>query len=146
MTLITILMADNDSDFLNVRAEYLEQNGYRVLRAATPEQARRLLSEEHLHLAVLDVRLVDDDDEKDASGLLLAEDDLFRASGIVEIRNCPMRFVHQSIRSARRREITAEIGILLDQCFQCPVNHLLGNLRARGIIKVDARASGIGNG
>lgn len=33
-----VLFADNDPDFLNTRAEFLEQAGYRVLKAYTLAQ------------------------------------------------------------------------------------------------------------
>lgn len=71
---MNILLADNDPDFLNTRAEFLENEGYRVLKAFSLEEARQLLTEAHVHLAILDIRMVDDDDEKDVSGLTLAKD------------------------------------------------------------------------
>jgi len=73
-----ILLADNDRDFLDTRAEFLESEGYRVLKALSPDEARRLMDEVHVHLAVLDLRLVDDDDEKDISGLTLAKEPAYR--------------------------------------------------------------------
>ena len=73
-----VLFADNDPDFLDTRAEFLEQAGYRVRKAYTLAQARHLLAEAHLHLAILDLRLEDDDDEKDISGLILASEPAFR--------------------------------------------------------------------
>jgi len=78
MSGVTILFADNDPDFLKTRVEFLENAGYHVLKADTPEEARRQLHGVHLHLAILDVRLVDEDDEKDTSGLTLAKDPAFR--------------------------------------------------------------------
>lgn len=72
-----ILFADNERDFLDTRAEYLESAGYLVLKADTLEQARKLLVETRVHLAVLDIRLVDDDDDHDLSGLTLAKDPAF---------------------------------------------------------------------
>lgn len=74
-----ILLADNDPDFLNVRAEFLQDAGYRVLKAQSPEQARQHLADTHIHLVVLDVRLVNDDDERDTSGLTLAAEPAYRA-------------------------------------------------------------------
>jgi DNA-binding response OmpR family regulator len=68
-----ILVIDNDKAFLDTRAEFLEKAGYKVLRAYTLEQAHALLTSAHVHLAILDIRMVDDDDEKDVSGLVLAK-------------------------------------------------------------------------
>jgi len=70
----TILFADNDPDFLQARAEFLQEEGYRVIQAANPTEARRLLEQGRIHLAILDVRLVDEDDEKDTSGLILTRE------------------------------------------------------------------------
>lgn len=67
-----ILIADNDSVFLKSRAELLEENGYRVVQASSPREAERIMKEGRVDLAILDIRLVDDKDEKDVSGLKLA--------------------------------------------------------------------------
>src|SRR5712691_11290861 len=68
-----ILIADNVPSDLNVRARFLETCGYEVLRASSLEEAQSLLQDRWLHLAILDIRLVNDNDEKDVSGLTLAE-------------------------------------------------------------------------
>ena len=62
-----VLFADNAPDFLNTRAEFLENAGYHVVKAYTLEEARQLLANAHIHLAILDIRMVDDDDERDVS-------------------------------------------------------------------------------
>ena len=67
-----ILLADNDADFLTTCAEHLESAGYAVVRASSLDEARQLVRTEWVHLAILDVRLQRDDDEKDRSGLSLA--------------------------------------------------------------------------
>ena len=69
-----ILLADNDEDFLRTRAEFLEQENYQVVPATDPSQARRLLEQGGIDLAILDIRLRDDDDERDTSGLTLAKE------------------------------------------------------------------------
>ncbi len=74
MAQATILFADNDPDFLKTRAEFLEQEGYLVIPAAGPTEARRILEAGKIDLAVVDIRLVNDDDEKDISGLVLAKE------------------------------------------------------------------------
>jgi len=73
MTEITILLGDNSTNFLSMCGEFLETNGYRVRRAATPEEVIAWLENGRVHLAILDLRLVDDDDEKDRSGLQIAQ-------------------------------------------------------------------------
>ncbi len=75
MTKATILFADNDPEFLKTRAEFLEREGYQVIPAADPTEARRLLEQRGgIDLAIVDIRLVDDDDERDTSGLTLAKE------------------------------------------------------------------------
>lgn len=92
-----VLLADNDPDFLDTRAEFLEQAGYRVLEAYTLEKARQLLDEAHVHLAVLDIRMEDDDDERDISGLTLAKDPDFRAVPKIILTGFP---TYQAAREA----------------------------------------------
>jgi len=74
----TILLADNDPDFLVTRKEFLEREGYNVIIVENVTDARNELDRKSVMLAVLDIRLVDDDDEKDNSGLILAEDTAYR--------------------------------------------------------------------
>lgn len=73
MTRPYILFADNDKDFLDTRRKILEQEGYRVIEACSPEEAAAILDRARLDAALLDLRLRDDDDEKDTSGLDLAK-------------------------------------------------------------------------
>jgi hypothetical protein len=51
----------------------LEQEGYKVLLAVNPTDAKRLLENGGIDLAILDIRLTNDDDEKDTSGLIIAK-------------------------------------------------------------------------
>ncbi len=97
MAKTAILFADNDPDFLNTRTEFLENAGYRVLKAYTLKQARQLLTEAHVHLAILDIRMVDDDDEKDTSGLTLARDPTYRSAPKIILTNFP---TYQDVRAA----------------------------------------------
>jgi len=74
MTEAKILIADNDPDFLETRREFLERKEYAVVTASSPIEARKKLEEENPDLAILDIRLVCDDDERDASGVELAKE------------------------------------------------------------------------
>jgi CheY-like chemotaxis protein len=67
-----ILIVDNDPEFLDSLKLFLEVEGYMVYTADNPVNAKRLLADELIHLAVIDVRLTDDRDEDDWSGLHLA--------------------------------------------------------------------------
>ena len=72
MTRPNILLADNDSDFLKTRKEFLELAGFVVTATQDWTSARQALDQGNYDLAILDIRLKDDDDEKDTSGLELA--------------------------------------------------------------------------
>lgn len=68
----SILLADNDPEFVKTRKEILEAEGYEVVVASNPEQAAEiLLKESPVKLAIVDLRLRDDFDEADFSGLAL---------------------------------------------------------------------------
>jgi DNA-binding response OmpR family regulator len=73
-----ILFADNERTFVDVHARLLERAGYKVLPALTLEDAERKLEEERVHLALIDIRMIDDNDPQDISGRLLAEKDKYR--------------------------------------------------------------------
>jgi DNA-binding response OmpR family regulator len=73
-----ILFMDNDADFLDVHVRMLEFAGYNVLKAYTLEDAKQLLNEHTLHLAIFDIRMIDDNDDKDISGQLLAQEKEYR--------------------------------------------------------------------
>lgn len=74
MTKAKLLFADNDLDFLHTRKEFLEREGYQVVTVSNPIEARKILEQGYWDLAILDIRLEDDDDEKDVSGLVLARE------------------------------------------------------------------------
>ncbi len=74
MSRATIIFADNNAEFLNIRKKMLEDEGYDVIPAYTYDQARQVLEQRSADLAVLDLRLRDEDDEKDTSGLTLARE------------------------------------------------------------------------
>jgi DNA-binding response OmpR family regulator len=73
-----VLFADNDRDFLETRSEFLEAEGYTVLKAFSPQQAWDLLERKRVHLAILDIRLTNDA-EGDISGLELAQEPAYRS-------------------------------------------------------------------
>jgi DNA-binding response OmpR family regulator len=74
-----ILLLDNNADFLNTVADSLEIAGYEVYRADSIERARQLLDYIWVHVAVVDLRLHNDKDPKDESGLVFAKDPLYRS-------------------------------------------------------------------
>lgn len=71
MKKVTILLADNDPEFLKARQKMLQAEGYEVVLASKPEDAARILHNDDISLAVVDLRLEDDEDDADMSGLAL---------------------------------------------------------------------------
>jgi len=70
----TILMVENDPAFRQVRVEFLEEYGFKVLEAESPGEALRIVQSQHCDIVLLDVRLFDEENEQDISGLKLAAD------------------------------------------------------------------------
>jgi len=68
-----ILLADNKPRFIKSHKELLENAGYQVRVAENPEIAKAILEEGKIDLAILDIRLRDDKDDFDKSGLELAK-------------------------------------------------------------------------
>jgi DNA-binding response OmpR family regulator len=97
-----ILFADNNERFLKFRSEFLESAGYEVIKAYTYEDAERLLRDMWFHLAILDIRLLNDDDDLDISGLRLAQDDALRAVPKVMLTGFPNV---AAVREALRPEV-----------------------------------------
>jgi DNA-binding response OmpR family regulator len=75
----TILFMEDDKNFLEVHARLLVQAGYEVLKASSIAEATTLLAEQFIHLAILDIRMEDDTDQQDITGLKLAESNTYQA-------------------------------------------------------------------
>jgi len=107
----TILFADNDADFLNVRSEFLEDEGYTVLKASGPEEARKVLDQQRVQLAIFDIRLTDDS-EGDISGLELAQEPAYRAIPKIMLTGFPDV---DTVRTAlRKRHVLDELPPAVD--------------------------------
>jgi CheY-like chemotaxis protein len=73
-----ILVVDNVPEFLEVQARLLRQEEYEVSTASQVEEAETLLEKEWFHLAIIDQRMGDENNEHDIGGLLLARQERFR--------------------------------------------------------------------
>ena len=102
MAKATILFADNDYDFLETRSEFLEDEGYAVLKARSPEEARNILDRGRVQLAILDIRLTDDRDGGDISGLELAQEAAYRSIPKIMLTGFPNV---EAVRIALRHRI-----------------------------------------
>ena len=72
MIMTIMLLADNDHEFLETRCAFFERAGFVVKTAAGLDVALQFLAQSDLDIAVLDMRLLNDEDEHDRSGLDLA--------------------------------------------------------------------------
>lgn len=72
-----LLLMDNMKDTLNEWSRYLEELEYNVEKASSLEEAREILRSKWIHLAIMDIRMKNDDDENDITGLLLAREKEF---------------------------------------------------------------------
>jgi CheY-like chemotaxis protein/predicted phosphodiesterase len=68
-----ILLADNNEDYSKSLRRLLEEEGYLAEEAASVEEAKQKLETIPLDLALLDLRLTNDEDEYDTSGLEVAK-------------------------------------------------------------------------
>jgi DNA-binding response OmpR family regulator len=73
-----LLLVDNTPEFLGIQARLLEQSTYDVFTASTVEEAEAILEQNWVHIAIIDQRMEDDNDEHDISGLILAREEQFR--------------------------------------------------------------------
>jgi DNA-binding response OmpR family regulator len=69
----TVLLMDNVAEYRDTQARLLERAGYHVWKASTIAEADQILHNEWVHLAILDIRMEDENDEQDLSGLIFAE-------------------------------------------------------------------------
>jgi DNA-binding response OmpR family regulator len=74
-----VLFVDNDPDFLDTRSEDLEKAGFELFKATSFEKAEQILGDHWIHLAIMDIRLRDDNDNRDTSGLMLAKQEAYRS-------------------------------------------------------------------
>lgn len=71
-----IIIIDNDIDFLNTRSEIVKNyfEDIRLYSARSITEAIHILEREYIHFAIVDLRLANEDDPQDASGLNFAHD------------------------------------------------------------------------
>jgi CheY-like chemotaxis protein len=73
-TVRRVLVVDNDPVVRSSIQQLLETRAFEVLSASSVQETRAILRTKPIHLALLDIRLEDDTDPNDTSGLDLAEE------------------------------------------------------------------------
>lgn len=68
-----VLLADNDPNYLETCGKFLGGYGFKVVEALDPTKAKNILESGRVDLAIIDMRLTNDSDSRDVSGLKLAQ-------------------------------------------------------------------------
>jgi DNA-binding response OmpR family regulator len=74
MSKASILLVDNNNNYLKTLAKFIEKEGYYVIPAKSLAEARIVFDRGGIDLVIIDVRMTDDNDDKDVSGLILAKE------------------------------------------------------------------------
>jgi ActR/RegA family two-component response regulator len=106
-----LLLADNNQRYASSLRGVLQAEGWSTDVAYTTESVLNKVAETSYDLCIIDLRLMDDDDERDTSGLVLARD--------LAQRDRLLRFIilsgypsYEAIRSALRPMPTGDVPIL----------------------------------
>ena len=108
---LRVLIADNHQAFLQTRAEFLQKAGYDVITAETPEDTISLLDSYHFHIVILDIRMRNNDDEKDISGITLAKDPRYKHIPKIILTNFP---AYQHVREVLGPDIVSNLPPAVD--------------------------------
>lgn len=103
-----ILIVDNHAEFLLTRAEFVAGAGYKVLTAADPEKARSLANTRKIDLAVVDLRLLNEEDPDDMTGLFLAKELHARVPVIIMSSFPTLAALRQALRRNELGESSAD--------------------------------------
>lgn len=69
-----VLIVDNDVDVLELWRQRIEAEGYLVFAVTSPGEAKELIETSRVHLAIIDMKLIDHSDPNDISGIELAKE------------------------------------------------------------------------
>lgn len=84
-----ILLVDNKPDYLDTLSRLFKIHDFNVFTASSPAEAREAMETRWFHVAVIDVRLEDDNNPHDVSGLLLAREPRFGHIPKIIVTNWP---------------------------------------------------------
>jgi predicted nucleotide-binding protein len=107
-----ILFADNDLDFLEVRALFLKQAGYQVVTATNPQETREKLEQGGIDLAIIDIRLDDNEKTYDESGLNIALESDRRIPKIILTAYPSFEYTRRAKRKGGSDSIRAAVNFL----------------------------------
>lgn len=73
MSKSTLLLVDNNQEYIESVLWFLNKEGFRVLTATSQQEAYEFLKKRGIDVAILDIRLENDTDAKDVTGIELAK-------------------------------------------------------------------------
>src|SRR4026209_1647921 len=104
-----VLLVDNNTDFLALWARKLSSDGYTVYEALSLAAAEQILAQHWVHAMVVDVRMIDDDDPEDVSGLTLVRNEAYAAvPAVVFTQSTNPTHVQAALRLANRRAASVD--------------------------------------
>ena len=104
-----VLFVDNNADFLALWARKLSSVGYTVYEALSLAAAEQILAQHWVHAMVVDVRMIDDDDPEDISGLMLVRNEAYAAvPAVVFTQSTDPTHVQAALRLANRRAASVD--------------------------------------
>ena len=156
-----ILLVDNDETYRERTRELLELKGHAVSCASNPSEAKRLIESGRIDLAVIDIRLRHDDDEKDISGLTLAEETSATVPKIIVTQMPDYSTVRASLGAClgdgeplaigyvAKEEgpdaLMETIGLALSNIIPALRNNLLKQFQIRSMVDLRGRITGMGS-
>lgn len=102
----SILLIEDREDFSTPLRRWLKEEGYDVKLALTYSDALSLLDNEHFHLAIVDIRLVENDDQNEQGLQIL---DKLEEMGLKDILPCIVLSAHPTVENILKA--TQELGV-----------------------------------
>lgn len=93
-----VLLIDNRITYLDLQAIQLVQAGYQVYNASSLEMATQLLQEKRVHLILADIRMEDDRDPEDFSGLWWAEESWHQPIPKIMVTGYPEKTIRETFQ------------------------------------------------
>lgn len=126
-----ILLVDNNEDYRRTLRRLLETEGFRVQEAASITEANEKIESLRIDLALVDLRLTDDQDEYDFSGIDLAEK--AREKGIPCIIVTAYPSIESTRQALRSRRVNPPVAVDIVPKASGPAAILNAIQEARGL-------------
>jgi len=110
-----ILVAENDREYRRTLRKLLESNGYKVIEASSVEMALEMLRANAVDIALVDLRLTDDTDADDTSGLDVAQvASQMNKSCIIMTSYPTMEIARHALRNEQGKSLAQDLVVKQD--------------------------------